>query len=207
MRFLLRVLLLLLPVVSLPAQGPAGAVLEYRLKERPFEDSAAVEAGFQVVTTPALVTGNRVRPPRLGGWRIEAAAGALPAPSRALLVRTLGLCYFSGPGDAVVPLDQSVTYGGRRCRLWQVRMPPGLAAYAYLAEVAPNLLALAYLSATPPGGDPRSVEIHLTGLRLGARAVPAEEGTALLKTLRHWADRPAAALDADPAALETEAVE
>jgi len=187
MRFCPAFPVLLFAALPLLAGAQDGAVLDYRLKVRMYEDSVPEEGGFRLVASPALVTGNREQRPRMGAWRIEPEAGAAPAP--AMLVRALGLCYFSGPAAQVVPLAQEIRIGGRRCRLWQVQTPPGMGAYAYLAEVAPNLLALAYLSATLPGGDPRSVEIHLAGLRLGPRACPAEEGTALLKTLQHWAAR------------------
>jgi hypothetical protein len=190
------------------AAAPEGAVLDYRLRVRTGDAAAPVDLAFRLETLPALVTRNRLQQPRMGGWRIgPAPSGAAPSP--AMLVRILGLCYFSGPGEQAVPLAQSLTLGGRRCRLWQVPPPPGVAAYIYLAEVAPHLLALAYLSAVPPGGDPRSVEVHLTGLSLGPRTAPAEEGTALLKTLRHWAapgPRPVPAVADDPAAMATEEV-
>jgi hypothetical protein len=95
-------------------------------------------------------------------------------------------------------------FAGRWCRLWQVQTPPEVGAYAYLVEVAPGLLALAYLSATLPEGDIRSLEIHLAGMSLGRHAVPAEEGTALLKTLRHWGEQTAAPAAAGE--LETEEI-
>jgi hypothetical protein len=181
-------------------------VLDYRLRVRTGDEAVPEELAFRLETLPALVTRNRVKQPRMGGWRIGPAPSGT-APSPAMLVRILGLCYFSGPGERAVPLAQSLTLGGRRCRLWQVPPPPGVAAYIYLAEVAPHLLALAYLSAVPPGGDPRSVELHLTGLSLGPRTAPAEEGTALLKTLHRWAaPRPVLAVDGDPAAMATEEV-
>jgi len=196
---------------AVPAAAAEGAVLDYRLRLRTGDEAApavTTDLGFRLETLPPLVTRNRVKLPRLGGWRIgPPPSGAAPPP--AMLMRILGLCYFSGPTEQAVPLDHSLTLGGRRCRLWQVPPPPGVAAYVYLAEVAPHLLALAYLSAVPPGGDPRSVEVHLTGLSLGPRTAPAEEGTALLKTLRRWAQpglRPDPAAGDDPAAMATEEV-
>jgi hypothetical protein len=92
--------------------------------------------------------------------------------------------------------------GNRWCRLWQVRIPPEVGAYAYLVEVAPGLLALAYLSANLPEGDIQSLEIHLNGFALGRRAAPAEEGTALLKTLQHWAEQAGTAGAPDPVTEE-----
>jgi len=207
MKFFSSILVLAFPALPLLAAGQEGAFLDYRLKVRPGDGTALVEGRFRVVTTPALVTRNKVQRPRMGAWRIEPLAGKGTAPSPLLLARTLGLCYFSGPTAQVLPLATGITLGKRWCRLWQVQTPPELGAYVYLAEVAPNLLALAYLSATLPEGELRSLEIHLDGVTLGARVSPAEEGTALLKTLQHWAFEAARSEAGDPEALETEAVE
>jgi hypothetical protein len=202
MRFCPGCLVLVLLAAPLLAGGREGAVLDYRLSVQLAAQPAATETGFRLVTTPALVTRNKEQRPRMGAWRIEPVAVRGVAPTPAQLMRALGLCYFSGPGERTVPLAQVMTIGGRRCRLWQVQTPPGLGAYVYLAEVAPGVLALAYLSATLPGGDPRSVELHLTGLTLGARVAPVEEGTALLRTLQRWAVRPTGGPDPE----ETETV-
>jgi len=222
MKFFSRILVLAFPALPLLAAGQEGAFLDYRLKVRSREGSAQVETGFRVVASPALVTRNRVQRPRMGGWRIEALGGKGAAPSPLLLARTLGLCYFSGPTAQMLPLATGIKLGGRWCRLWQVQTPPDVGAYVYLAEVAPNLLALAYLSAMLPDGDYRSMEIHLAGLTLGSRVAPAEEGTALLRTLQHWSEHAlqngpggpdaggpdAGGPDAgSPDALETEAVQ
>lgn len=180
------------PVLPLLAGGPDEAQLDYRLKARLREEPAEVDSGFRMVATPALVTRNKVKRPRMGRWQIEPLArGGAPA-SPALLARALRLCYFSGPTPQAVPLATGMKFGNRWCRLWQVQTPPEVGAYVYLVEVAPGLLALAYLSATFPQGEVRSLEIHLSGMALGRRAAPAEEGTALLKTLQHWADQAAA---------------
>jgi hypothetical protein len=189
---------------ALLAGGRDDARLEYRLKFRLRDEPGMVESGFRMVATPALVTRSRVKRLRMGSWRIEPLALGGAAPSSALLARALGLCYFSGPTAQAVPLETGMKFGGRWCRLWQVRTPPEVGVYAYLVEVAPGLLALAYLSATLPDGDIRSLEIHLSGLSLPRRAVPAEEGTALLKTLQHWAEQ--AGSDRDEGALTTEEV-
>jgi len=190
------------PVLPLLAGGPDDARLDYRLKVRLRDEPAEVDCGFRMIATPALVTGNRVQRLRMGRWKIEPPArGAAPSP--ALMARALRLCYFSGPTPQAVPLATGMKFGNRWCRLWQVRTPPEVGAYVYLVEVSPGLLALAYLSATFPQGDVRSMEVHLAGLTLGRGAVPAEEGTALLKTLQHWADQAAAE---DPGPLETEEV-
>lgn len=179
-----------------------GAVLSYRYRARLADQPAWVEGRFRVVTTPALVVHSRVKKPRMGEWRIEPLAAN--APSAGLLVRALGLCYFSGPTDQAAPLDLAQTFGGRRCRLWQVKVPPAVGAYAYLAEVAPGLLALDYFSAVLPAGELRSLEIHLASVVLGAGTVPAEDGTALLRTLGAWAAQAAAGAGTD--APETEDV-
>jgi hypothetical protein len=201
MRFRPRFLAMVLPVLPLLAGRPGGAVLDYRIELHRLGDPAPEDLPFRLVTTPPRVTGNKVQQPRLGGWRIE-GQGRVQSP--VLLARALGLCYFSGPAEQMAPLAQTMTIGGRRCRLWRVQTPPGAGAYVYLAEVAPHLLALAYLSATRPGGDLLSVEIHLTGMTVGPRAVPAEEGRALLRTLQHWTAFEA--WGADPGAMETQAV-
>jgi hypothetical protein len=196
MKRFLRILALGFPVSLLLAGRPEGAVLDYRLKVVAQEGAAPVESRFRLLTSPALVTRNKVQRPRMGVWRIEPLVRGGAAPSAFQLTRTLGLCYFSGPTAQAVPLPNGMRFGGRWCRLWQVRTPAGVGAYAYLAEVAPNLLALAYLSATLPDGDPRgprALELHLEGASLGARVAPAEEGTALLKTLDRWAAPPAPA--------------
>jgi hypothetical protein len=178
MRLFSSLLTLVFPVLPLLAGGADGASLDYRLKVRLRDAPAMVESSFRVVAMPPLATRGRVQ----------------------------RLCYFSGPGVETVPLATGMKFAGRWCRLWQVQTPREVGAYAYLAEVAPGLLALAYLSASLPEGDIRSVEIHLSGLSLGRRAAPAEEGAALLKTLQHWAGQPGS-LDGGPSGrLEKELV-
>ena len=202
MRFFAKVLTWSFATLPLLAVGPDDARLDYRLKVRLRDDPAEVDSGFRMVAGPALVTGNRVQRLRMGRWKIEPPArGAAPSP--VLLARTLRLCYFSGPTSQAVPLATGMKFGNRWCRLWQVQTPPEVGAYVYLVEVSPGLLALAYLSATFPQGEVRSMEIHLAGVSLGRRAVPAEEGTALLKTLQHWSDQ---AIAGDSAGPETEEV-
>jgi hypothetical protein len=202
----LRSIILILAFPALAAGATDDSRLDYRLKVRLRGEPAAVETTFRMVATPALVIRSKVKRPRIGRWLIEPLPGRGPAPSPALLARVLNLCYFSGPTAQVVPLETGMKFAGRWCRLWQVRTPPEVGAYVYLAEVAPGLLALAYLSATLPEGEFRSLEIHLSSLSLGRRAAPAEEGTALLKTLQHWADQSGPAAGADSGATETERV-
>jgi hypothetical protein len=201
-----RLLVSALLALPLLAGGPEGAVLEYRVRIRPQGASVEQAGGFRLLTGPPLVSHNRVQRSRLGPWRIEPLAGEPADP--ALLVRELGFCYFSGPPAGAVALNEWIRIGNRRCRLWQVPTPPGLGVYAYLAEVAPNLLALAYLTASLGQGDLSSLEVHLARVELGPRTVPAADGTALLRTLHRLAEAPpAAGDDADPSALATEAVE
>jgi len=165
-----------------------GAVLDYRVKVRLRDDSAWSETRFRLVTTPALVTRNKVKKPRMGTWRVEAGRG--PAPGAAVLARVRGLLYFSGPTAQTLRRESGMRVRNRWCRLWQAQAPEGVPAYAYLVEVAPNLLALSYLSASLPEGDIAALEIHLEDAALGARPSPAEDGTALLHTLQRWGSAP-----------------
>lgn len=186
--------------------GPGeGTELDYRLKVRLQEESAWVESGFRVVTTPALVTRNRVKKPRMGGWRVEPLPGVGEAPSAALLARVRSLLYFSGPSPQTAPRASSQTLGSRQCRLWQVQTPAGIAAYIYLAEVAPKLLALSYLSVTLDQGDIAAMEIHLVGVTPGSHPSPAQEGTTLLRTLQRWSLREGQG-NPGPPSLESEEI-
>jgi hypothetical protein len=181
-------------------------VLDYRYKVRLRDQGTATETAFRLVTTPPLEVRGKVKRPRLGGWRIEPLAAGRAAPPPAVLLRALSWCYFSGPDPQLVPLAEGVTYGRRWCRLWQVQTPPGVGVYAYLAEVAPHLLALAYLSAAFPEGDVRALEFRLTGVSLGPGTVPAEEGTALLMTLMLRTSAPPGPGGAEEGSLVTEEV-
>jgi len=195
-----------LALSSMAAGATEDARLDYRIKVRLKGQPDVLESGFRVLATAPLVTRNHKQRRRLGSWEILPLAGKGAAPSPALLVQALNLCYFSGPTAEAVPLATGMQFAGHWCRLWQVRIPPQVGAYAYLAEVAPGLLALAYFSAALPGGSVRSLEVHLAGVALGPRTVPAEEGTALLRTLQAWAFAPAPPAGEEPGALETESV-
>jgi hypothetical protein len=203
MRFVSSVLILACAGLSLLAGGAEQARLDYRLKVRLRGDPATVEGGFRIIATPPLTTRNKVKRLRMGTWQLEPLTRGPEAPSPVMLARALALCYFSGPPAQAVPLTTGMRLGKRWCRMWQVQTPPQVGAYAYLVEVAPGLLALAYLSANLPGGDIQSMEIHLAGMSLGTHPAPVEDGTALLRTLRQWANQSQAALDPG---LETEAV-
>jgi hypothetical protein len=181
-------------------------VLDYRMKVRSREDTAWVESGFRVITSPALVTRNKKKRPRMGTWRIVPVPVQGVAPSAALLAKASTFLYFSGPATGLVRRGMEMTLGGRSCRLWQVPMPTGVPAYIYLAEVAPNLLALSYLSASLDEEDLASLEIHLVKVELGPRSVPAEEGNSLLRTLWRW-DVPKSRVPGQRTGVESEQVE
>lgn len=190
MRWFANIVALALAALPALAAATPGAVLEYRLKVRPRDGTFWTESGFRVVTSPALRTRNKVHKPRMGRWRIEPMVWQGAVPSSALLARVAGFLYFSGPTPQVVPRASGITFGHRWCRLWQAEAPAGTPAFAYLAEVAPHLLALSYLSATLPEGEIGSLEIHLLKVALGPHTVPAEEGTALVNTLQRWRPAP-----------------
>lgn len=187
--------ILVFPACCALASARQGAILDYTVKIRKPEATDWVESGFRLVVTPALVTRNKVKKPRMGGWRIEPLPGKGGVPSASLLARAASLLYFSGPTPGLAIRESGLVLGQRLCRLWQVQVPPGAAAYVYLAEVAPNLLALSYLSASLGEGEFAAMEIHLDKVDLGRQVSPAEDGTVLLRTLRRWGP-PAAA---DPA--------
>ena len=188
-----------------------GAVLDYTIKVRMEDETTWTQGGFRVLTTPALVTGNKVKKPRMGGWRVE----ALPnppgspggAPSAALLARVTGLLYFSGPSAGLTVRDSGMRLGNRFCRLWQVQSPPRVPGYIYLAEVAPHLLALSYLSVKVDEGGVAALEIHLVKAELGSRPSPAEEGTTLLRTLQRWQNASPKGLVNNVETLESEEID
>jgi hypothetical protein len=184
-----------------------GSVLDYRLKVRPKGETLWVEGHFRVVVAPALITGNRVKKPRMGAWRLEAVPGQGVPPTASLLARAARLMYFAGPSPQTTQLASSMTLGARHCRLWQAQAPPGVAAYVYLAEVAPNLLALSYLSASRDEGELAAMEIHLEKVELGPHPSAAEEGTTLLRTLRRWSAQSAPEPGGRPEALVSEAID
>jgi hypothetical protein len=172
--------------VAALAGVPQGAELDYAVKVRLREQSAWTQGGFRLVVSPRLITRNRVQKPRMGKWHLEPLPGQGEALPPAVLARTLGMMYFSGPEASTLALSSTTTVGGRRCKLWQVVAPPGVAAYGYLAEVAPRLLALSYLSASLRQGEIGAVEIRLEGIRMGRRAAPAEDGNSLVRSIRRW---------------------
>ena len=169
-------------------------------------ETAWEEGGFRVLTTPALITGNRVKKPRMGGWRIE-PWGDHRGTSPVVLARVASLLYFSGPSPELTVRDSGMVLGGRSCRLWQAPAPAGMAAYIYLAEVAPHLLALSYFSANLGEGDIDALEVHLVKVELGSHPCPAEEGGTLLRTLQRWRARPFGDLGKNVETLESEEID
>lgn len=181
----LRILCLLgLGLAAFAAPERGNGSLEYRVKLRFRSDAAAIETRFTLVPTPIAATANRVKKARLGGWRLEAPQPKEATFSLALvLARVERMLYFSGPEAQTHPRNVVVRFGDKPCRIWSVDMPAGVSAYAYLAEVAPGLLALNYFSGSFAHGDLASLEIQLQGFQLDASAAPAEEGTVLLRSL------------------------
>jgi hypothetical protein len=193
MRFIARVCLVL-AVFFAGTAGRAGGAggFHYRIRVWKRGEPAPVEGHFVMVPTPPLVTANKVKKPRLGGWRLEMdqTVATRMAPA-VILARAEGLLYLAGPSPQARPRNFIVRYGGRRCPVWQVDVPKGLSALAYLAEVGPDLLALSYVSVCPRTGDMASIEIQLESFELGRGVSPAEDGMALIRTLQEWASAPA----------------
>ena len=188
---------LALPVVMPSAPLPAAArrmehmesklgAMQYRVKIRFRDEARATETRFLLEPTPVLVTRNRVQKPRMGRWKLASLqqGGTKDGPRLApILARVERMLYFSGPAASVARSSTTVQFGATRCKLWQVQIPGNLPMFAYLAEVRPGLLALSYLSGSFPKGDLASLEIQLESFHLNAGAAPAEDGTALLRTL------------------------
>jgi len=170
------------PVCCAMAGPRDAAVLDYQLKYQRRNETVWVETRFQLIADAGLVMPKKQKRPRLGRWRLKAA----PGPGAAVLAQAASLMYFAGPAPELVRKPTGMVLGRRSCPLWQAPVPPGVPAYVYLAEVAPDLLALCYLSASLRQGDLAAVELHLTGLSLGAHPCPAEDGMALLRTLARW---------------------
>lgn len=184
--------------VFLRGAEPGQGELQYRATLA-FRGQAPVKTRFVLIPTPVAETQNKVKKPRMGGWRLEAAQRKEDGVAQAaLLVRLERLLYFSGPGPGLVQKPIFIRYDDRKCQVWQVVTPPGLNLYAYLVETAPGILAVSYLSGTFATGDLASVELQLEGFRLQAGAAPAENGTTLLSTLQKLAKAAAESTGADP---------
>lgn len=187
---LLRTLLLILLPIGLFASGleRGTGILEYRVKLRMHGDVTPIETRFSLIPTPVASTANRVKKARMGAWRLEAHQPKNASFSQAMvLARVERMLFLSAPGPETIPQNIVVRFGEKACRVWSAKIPPNVNVYAYLVEVAPGLLALNYLSGSFPGGDMATLEIQLESFRLEAGAAAAEEGTALLHSLRRLA--------------------
>lgn len=178
-----RIAALLLLALSLRAQA-----LEYRLSLRFRGESSRVSTRFRLLPTPPLVTRNRVQKPRMGGWRLEAEQPKDATFSQARVLAGIErLLYLSGPAPGVRPANFHVRLDGHNCRIWSVEIPAGVQAHAFLAELYPGLLALSYFSGVFPEGDLEAAELQLERVGISPHTAPAEEGQALLATLRRLA--------------------
>ena len=189
--------------VSTVAAANDGTVLEYTVLVRLREGGAPLEGRLRLATTPPVAVHNKVKRPRFVGWTLKAMPGkGAPLPA-AVLTRLEGLMYLEGPASGLVPRSGGMRFGNRSCRLWQALTPPSVGAFVYLVEVAPNLLALSYLSASLPEGSLTSIEMHLDKVALAKAPAPAAEGTVLLRTLRQWG----VLLDDDQQVMETDQIQ
>jgi hypothetical protein len=196
-RILAILLLLVLTAPGAGAQAPPAAkprptrppaeglrylvVLRLRGEEKPWETR------FTVLPTPPIQSHNRVKKPRLGGWRLESdRSQGTPNAHAFLMARAERLLYLSGPAPQIDLEPFVLRFGTRSCNVWKVQTPKGVKAVAYLAELAPNLLALCDLSAAFDKGEILSIELHLEGIGLKPGIAPPEEGTTLLTTLQRW---------------------
>ena len=184
------------------AGGHEGTVLEYQAIIHLRDGGPPLETRLQVATTPPVAVRNKVKRPRYVGWKVRVLPGRSALPPAAVLARLESLLYLEGPTGGLVPREGGTRFGKRFCRLWQVPTPPSMGAFVYLVEVAPDLLALSYFSASLPEGEVASLELHLQGVNLAAKPAPAEEGMVLLRTLRSWG----ALLESDQQLVQTEEI-
>lgn len=172
--------------LSLPLAAQEG--LRYRMQMWMRGDTAPMETRFRLVATEGTTSHNRVKKPRMGGWRLEAdRAQGTPYAQALLLGRAERLLYLAGPAPQTHAEPISLRFGSRSLPVWSLEMPKSLHASTVLVEVAPGLLALSDLSARFERGDMARIELHLESLDDTASFTPAEEGTVLLSTLRAWA--------------------
>lgn len=184
--------------VFLRGAEPGQGELQYRATLA-FRGQAPVKTRFVLIPTPVAETRNKVKKPRMGGWRVEAVQRKEDGYAQAaLLARLERLLYFSGPVPGLVQKPIFIRYDDKKCQVWQVVTPPGLNLYAYLVETAPGILAVSYLSGTFTTGDLASVELQLEGFRLLPGAAPAENGTTLLTTLQKLGKTAAENTGSDP---------
>jgi len=182
----LALLLALSLPAALPAVGQEG--LRYRMQVWMRGEAAPTETRFRLVATEGTTSHNRVKKPRMGGWRLEADRSQGTPYSQALLLgRAERLLYLAGPAPQTRREPIALRFGARSVPVWSLEMPKELHASTVLVEVAPGLLALCDLSARFERGDLARVELHLENLEGTGSLAPAEEGTVLLSTLRAWA--------------------
>jgi hypothetical protein len=172
--------------LSLPALAQEG--LRYRMQLWMRGEPAPMETRFRLVATEGTTSHNRVKKPRMGGWRLEADRTQGTPYSQALLLgRAERLLYLAGPSPQTHAEPIVLRFGTRSLPVWSLEMPKELHASTVLVEVAPGLLALCDLSARFERGDLARVELHLESLEGTGSLAPAEDGTVLLTTLRAWA--------------------
>lgn len=197
MAFLRLLCLSAFPALLLATASPRGTgSLEYRVKLRMQGETVPIETRCTLIPTHVVATANRVKKARMGAWRLEAQQPKGAAFSQAMiLARVERMLYLSGPLPETLPRDLVVRFGEKPCRIWAAQIPANVSAYAYLAEVAPGLLALSYFSGSFPGGDVAALEIQLENFHLEAGIAPAEDGTLLIRTLRRMASTPQGGLE------------
>ena len=165
--------LALLLALSLPALAQEG--LRYRMQVWMRGEAAPVETRFRLVATEGTTSHNRVKKPRMGGWRLEADRTQGTAYSQALLLgRAERLLYLAGPSPQTRAEPIALRFGHRSVPVWSLEVPRGLNASTVLVEVAPGLLALCDLSARFEKGDLARVELHLESLDGTGSLAPAE---------------------------------
>lgn len=178
--------LALLLALSLPAAAQEG--LRYRMQVWMRGEPAPLEARFRLVATPGTTSHNKVKKPRMGGWRLETDRDqGTPYAQALLLGRAERLLYLAGPAPQTRPEPIALRFGARSLPVWSLETPRDLRVSTALVEVAPRLLALCDLSARFDQGDLARIELHLEGLDATEGLAPAEAGTVLLTTLQAWA--------------------
>lgn len=181
--FLIRLAFLL--ALSLPAAAQEG--LRYRMQVWMRGDPAPMETRFRLLATEGTTSHNRVKKPRMGGWRLEAdRTQGTPYAQALLLGRAERLLYLAGPSPQTRAEPIALRFGTRSLPVWSLEMPRGLNASTVLVEVGPGLLALCDLSVRFERGDLARLELHLEGLDATGTLAPAETGTVLLSTLQAW---------------------
>ena len=187
--------LLALPVFALSlflhGAPPNQGELHYRASLQFRGEQAPVVTRFVLMPTSVAKTHNKVKRPRMGGWRLETVQTKdAPFAQAAVLARVEKLLYLSGPEPSLIRKPLFIRYAGKRCQVWQVPIPSDLQVYAYLVEAAPKLLVLSYLSGTFDSGELASVELQLERFQLRPEVAPAENGMILLTTLQRLAKSP-----------------